>query len=268
MRPKLSVPSTKPHSQEWLCHSNLSRRIAIAQRYKSRFRFLAVSWECEDEEAVVLHMTNGRNFRRAESEQYFRERGIVPHDEHAGGFARANRLDQIVHLAQWDRHRLHMQFFRERRGRLLRALQFRSEDLLDVGVLKSVCQARGPQAAGVAERRVDVIGNFVRVAHQVNRARLLGVRRGGRHDARKNRNCQARPDGSHGRASYRVLYLAWRGLRNTARMLPPACDREAIWAKGATSVIRRPLRIAFHKRPSAFASACDTGWNPSALHTR
>ena len=135
-----------------------------------------VAGQGENKEAIVLRVRDWRYCRGAERAHNLWKRGVMPHHEHTGRLARADGFDQLIRSAQGNRDRLQMQLFRERRGRLLCALQVGREDLLNARVGERVRQALRAPAPGLTERGVRFVGNFVRVADEKNGARGLAAR--------------------------------------------------------------------------------------------
>ena len=68
-----------------------------------------------------------------------------------------------------------MPLFRQRRGGLLSALQIGDKDLLDIGVGESLGETFGALVSDFAEQRIGRVGDFVRVAHDEDRADGLCV---------------------------------------------------------------------------------------------
>jgi hypothetical protein len=102
----------------------------------------------------------------------------MPDDKDALCLAGTNRFNELVRFAQRNGHRLQAQPLSQRRGCLLGALQVRDENLLNLRVGKRVRKTFRAPVPCVTERGVRFIGNFVRVAHEKNGARVLSARTG------------------------------------------------------------------------------------------
>ena len=66
-----------------------------------------------------------------------------------------------------------MPLFRQRRGGLLSALQIRNKNLLNIGIAEHLGETFGALVSGIAEQRIGRVGDFVRVAHDEDRAHGL-----------------------------------------------------------------------------------------------
>ena len=77
------------------------------------------------------------------------------------------------------------------------ALQIRSKNLLNLRVRECVRETLRALPPRVAERRIDVVRNFVGMPHKINRARLLRFRSHRKDNGRKEPNRYEPPKYSH-----------------------------------------------------------------------
>jgi len=70
-------------------------------------------------------------------------------------------------------------------GRLLRTLQIRRKNLLDIGISEHLRQTFSAPVSFLAKQRIGRIGNLVRMSHQKNRAHTLGMRMATEHRHQK-----------------------------------------------------------------------------------